>query len=728
MSGDMPFISVVMPVRNEARFIADTLKQLQGQDYRKDRFEILVVDGMSDDGTRDIVARIAQEDDRVSLLDNPKMRSSAGRNVGFRAGQGDYFVVVDGHCHIPDDNFFRNISDCFEKSGADCLGRPQPLDPPSLTPFQMSVALARASRLGHGTDSLIYGDYEGIASPVTNGAAYRREVFEKVGYVDEDFDACEDVEFNYRVEKAGLNAYTSPKLTVRYYPRENLSALVGQMRRYGRGRTRLYRKHPSLVSLSALVPACFAGGAAAFFALLGLDLVFGISVFLTFVLNALGLALLAYAVLVGLTTFRICREFGWSHAWRLPLVFPAVHGGLGLGMWEEFFVPVGWYLRRRRRFDGPIRIAFLIDSIILPTGGTEQQLLLLLDGLDRKSFKPHLCVLRHSPWTREHFSICPLQDLRIDSFKRWKSWVSVLRFALWLRKERIDIVQTHFIDASLMGIPLAWVARVPGIIAMRKNQGYWMKGNPSIMQRFLNMLPDVFVANSESTRQWSHRVEGIALNRIRVIHNGFVGHGIPNDHGSRIVARGLLGLSGDARVVGIVANLRPVKRIDVFLRAAAMVHAEMPDTFFVIVGEGEEHAGLEALASELGLRDSVLFLGSRNDVAVLLPSFDVAVLSSDSESFSNAVVEYMAAGLPVAATDVGGCQEALEGSPAGILVSPGEVGHLGRAILHLLTEERLREYARVDHPRRVQKYFSASRYLEAYESLYRDVISARIRS
>ncbi|KAF5044927.1 N-acetyl-alpha-D-glucosaminyl L-malate synthase [anaerobic digester metagenome] len=113
-------------------------------------------------------------------------------------------------------------------------------------------------------------------------------------------------------------------------------------------------------------------------------------------------------------------------------------------------------------------------------------------------------------------------------------------------------------------------------------------------------------------------------------------------------------------------------------------------------------------------------------MAVLLPSFDVAVLSSDSESFSNAVVEYMAAGLPVAATDVGGCREALEGSPAGILVSPGEVGRLGGAILHLLTEERLREYARVDHPRRVQENFSGSRYLKAYESLYRDLISARI--
>lgn len=338
MSAASPFITVVMPVRNEARFIAGTLGQLRIQDYPKDRFEILVADGMSDDGTRDIVARIAEEDERVHLLDNPKRRSSSGRNVGFMAGRGDLFVVVDGHCYVPDDTYLRNIAACFEKSEAHCLGRPQPLDPPGLTPFQKSVALARASRLGHGGGSLIYGDYEGYASPVSNGAAYRREVFETIGYVDEEFDACEDVEFNHRVERAGFKAYTSPKLTVRYYPRENLSALIGQMRRYGRGRTRLYRKHPALVSLSALVPACFAGGAAALVALLGLDLAFGLSAFLTFIFRFLGLALLVYVALVGLATVRICREHGWSHALRLLLVFLAVHWGLGLGMWEELVV------------------------------------------------------------------------------------------------------------------------------------------------------------------------------------------------------------------------------------------------------------------------------------------------------------------------------------------------------------------------------------------------------
>lgn len=720
-----PSITVVMPVRNEARFIAGTLRQLQGQDYPKDRFEILVVDGMSDDGTRDIVARIAKEDGRVRLFDNPGRRSSAGRNVGFRAGQGDYLVVVDGHCHIPDDQFLRNITECFEKSGAHCLGRPQPLDPPGLTPFQRSVAMARASSLGHGGDSLIYGDFEGFASPVSNGAAYRRELFEKVGYVDEDFDACEDVEFNFRVEQAGLKAYTSPKLTVRYYPRENLSALLGQMRRYGRGRTRLYLKHPALLSLSALVPACFAGGAAAVVTLLGLDLIFGLSAFLAFVFSALGLALLAYAVLVGMATVRICRKHGRDHALRLPLIFLAVHGGLGLGMWEEFLVSVRKVFKRGRRAEGPLRIVFLIDTIESPTAGTECQLLLLLKGLDLREFEPRLCVLQPSAWLEREFHHCSMHVLGIFSFKSPRSWWRILRFAFWLWQEKIDILQVHFRDASLAGFPAAWLGRVPGIVATRKNQGYWMTGQELVLQKALNRIPDVFVANSEATRQWTHRTEGISPDRIRVIPNGLSRDFIPVSDERRAAAKEFLGLPSNAPVAGIVANLRLVKRIDVFLRAAASVTKEMPDVRFVVVGEGDERVKLEALCVELGLTDRVMFLGRRADVMEILPAFDVGVLSSDSESFSNAVVEYMAAGLAVAATDVGGCSEALGDSPAGAMVPPGDSEALGKALARLLADESALAYARSQHPMRVQDLFSHGRYIAAYSELYRDIFGMK---
>ncbi|QJT07956.1 glycosyltransferase family 2 protein [Oceanidesulfovibrio marinus] len=323
----LPFITIVMPVRNEATFIAFTLRSLLSQDYPHEQFEILVVDGGSDDGTQTIVQRIASADGRVQLLNNPRGLSAAGRNIGFRQGKGDVFLVIDGHCHIPSADLLSETARCFSESGAHCLGRPQPLDPPGLTPFQHAVALARASRIGHAGNSLIYGQHEGFASPQSNGAAYRREVFDHVGFVDESFDACEDVEFNYRVERAGLTCYTSPRLTVRYYPRESLLDLLRQMRRYGYGRWRLFCKHPRTLGVQTLVPPAFFLEVCLLLASLLVSIAGGP------IAPAVLLAMLmaAYIALVLGQSTAIACVHGWRHLLWLPTILFTIHFGLGMG-------------------------------------------------------------------------------------------------------------------------------------------------------------------------------------------------------------------------------------------------------------------------------------------------------------------------------------------------------------------------------------------------------------
>jgi len=326
-----PFISIVMPIRNEARFIRETLDKLLGQDYPPDRYEIIVADGMSDDGTQAIIEELAHTHSQIRLMNNPGRKSSAGRNIGFRNGKGEFFVVVDGHCYIPNVQLLKNIVDCFEKSGADCLGRPQPLDPPGLTDFQKSVALARASRLGHGGDSLIFGEHEGYASPVSNGAAYTRKVFEKVGYVYENFDAAEDVEFNYRVEQAGFKCYTSQKLTVRYYPRENLRGLFKQMTRYGKGRRKFTKKHPQALTFNQLIPAAFVAGFCALAVSLALYLYNG--VIAPLVLSALPYVL--YTLLLAGETIKVAIQNGFKHAIPVPAIIFVIHFALGYGFLKE---------------------------------------------------------------------------------------------------------------------------------------------------------------------------------------------------------------------------------------------------------------------------------------------------------------------------------------------------------------------------------------------------------
>lgn len=319
---EVPFISVVLPVRNEERFLGSTVAQLQGQDYPDDRVEILVCDGMSDDGTRNLVERIALSDSRVRLLDNPGFRSSSGRNVGFRAARGEIALVIDGHVKLYDDRLLKNVARLFRESDAACLGRPQRLLATEPGGWSESIALARASWLGHGADSLIYSDYEGFAPAASMGAAYRSWVFERVGYVDESFDACEDLEFNTRLDQAGLRCFTSPDVGVGYFARDSLRGLWRQLHRYGFGRFKYLVRHPASFSVNQLLPAALVLGLA------GLPL----AAWLSRTLGWIGAGVVAfYLALVLLESFRLARRSGWNHLPRLTAIFPTIHLALGTG-------------------------------------------------------------------------------------------------------------------------------------------------------------------------------------------------------------------------------------------------------------------------------------------------------------------------------------------------------------------------------------------------------------
>ena len=327
--GREPFLSIIVPVRNEADFISATLDQLLAQRYDPRRFEILVADGGSTDGTRTIVAGYAKRHPQVRLLDNPGRLSSAGRNVAVRASRGEMVLLVDGHCRLDDLWHFAEAASAFARSGADCLGRPQSLDVSGASVFQQAVAAARASRLGHHPSSHIYSGDEGFVPPQSVAVAYRRSVFEKIGLFDEAFDACEDVEFNHRAARAGLRCFFTPRVQVGYHPRASLRSLFRQMARYGRGRVRLLRKHPDSFSLPGFLPAVF---------LLGV----GLGPLTALCHPLLGLAyagvIALYALVLLLFSVALCiRRRNPALLPLLPVVFATVHAGAGWGVLYEAF-------------------------------------------------------------------------------------------------------------------------------------------------------------------------------------------------------------------------------------------------------------------------------------------------------------------------------------------------------------------------------------------------------
>ena len=338
--GHVEFISVIVPVRNESTFIGKTLAALLSQDYSEDQFEIIVVDGCSTDDTRAIVAEYSARHSNVRLLENPRMWSSSARNIGIRASQGNIITVVDGHCDIPTDRYLANLATAFRESEAAIVGRPQSLHVDGGSPVQKAIAVARASWLGHHPDSFVYANVSRFVPAASVGTAYRKEVFDRIGYFDEAFDACEDVDFNTRADDAGESCYFTESVGIQYYPRESLSGLFQQMSRYGHGRVRLARKHPRTASLKSLLPGAFVVG-------LLLGPVFAL-LHWAFAI-AFVACIVTYVLIVGVVSIWLAiRSRSPSHVWRLPAVFAAIHVGAGWGIVNEALS--GWQRPRHRPF------------------------------------------------------------------------------------------------------------------------------------------------------------------------------------------------------------------------------------------------------------------------------------------------------------------------------------------------------------------------------------------
>jgi GT2 family glycosyltransferase len=287
-----------------------------------DRVEVVIADGGSTDGTRAIAETFRKRFGSLKVLDNPGRKPSSGRNVGIRNSVAPYILVLDGHTFVPSKTLLTDMVELFRSTEAGCLCRPQPLTPPELSEFERAVALCRGSLLGHKPGSEIYSQAEGVVDPTSSGAMYHRLVVDRIGYFDEEFDACEDVDFNYRIFRAGLKAVISPKLTVYYYPRSTIRGLWKQMLRYGKGRFKFSRKHRVFAPVQWLAAAGVVGLAL----LLLLSLVSSQAASL--LQTVVGLYVLLVIFFSGYLVHKHrrlgCLLYG-------PIIFPTIHFGLGIG-------------------------------------------------------------------------------------------------------------------------------------------------------------------------------------------------------------------------------------------------------------------------------------------------------------------------------------------------------------------------------------------------------------
>ncbi len=331
-----------------------------------------------------------------------------------------------------------------------------------------------------------------------------------------------------------------------------------------------------------------------------------------------------------------------------------------------------------------IRIMYVIGSMGHSRAGTERNLLTIIEHLDRTRFEPFLVSLQDCEYIQQGRFCCDTTCLYLCRMFTPTMWRKRKQLAQRMRELSIDVVQTFFVEGHLVGGAAARMAGVKAIVSSRRNLGYSYSLKEKLLLKLANRYPRRWLANSRAVADTISRLEAIDRSRFDVIYNG-VEIPAPDTAGTAAAVT-------PSQTIIMVANLRPVKAVDTLIRAAAVVVRSVPNVRFAIVGDGPQRASLLKLVAELSLTGQIDFVGSTSDVRAILLGATVGVLTSTSEGFSNAILEYMCAGLPVVATDVGGNREAVLDGKTGFLVAPADHDALAGKLIYLLTrpDESLR--------------------------------------
>ncbi len=224
---ELPFLSVIIPCWNEARFIAGFLDSVLGNTYPADRMEILLADGYSDDGTREVVRRYATRDPRVHLIDNPGHSKPAGLNRAVRRARGEVIIRLDVHAEYPPDYLERCVRGLLDHPGADNVGGVRLSKARDETLLGRAIAVSTTSVFGAGNSRYRTGATEPQWVDTVFGGCYRRSVFDRIGFFDEKLTRAQDREFNQRLRAAGGQILLLPEITCVYYARSDLREFAG---------------------------------------------------------------------------------------------------------------------------------------------------------------------------------------------------------------------------------------------------------------------------------------------------------------------------------------------------------------------------------------------------------------------------------------------------------------------------------------------------------------------
>jgi len=355
----------------------------------------------------------------------------------------------------------------------------------------------------------------------------------------------------------------------------------------------------------------------------------------------------------------------------------------------------------------------------LPPGGIERRLVALLPRLNQPPFRVSLICLRERGPLADSLeqagvkvSVLPLSS-RLDPR-------GLRALARRMHDERVDLVHSHMYRSNIPATIAARMAGVRVVLCQVHNINTWETRRQRWMDRLLLRWRTAMVAVSEEVKRDIVANLTCPPKRVRVIYNGIdlqeYGSMRPDPQ-----LRAQLGVPENRRLIVVLGRLVPQKGHGRLLRALELIRNELPPTHVLLVGEGKMRDALERETRERRVSDMVTFAGHRQDVPQILALADLSVLTSDREGFSNAIVESLAAGVPVVATNVGGNSEAIVDGENGLLVEPDDIPGLARALKTLLDDGSLRVHMS-EAARRSAQRFSLDRMLDETRRLYLELL------
>lgn len=318
------FVSIIVPVKNEEKFIVKCLDSLVNQTISLDNYEILIVDGLSTDKTCSIVTEYQNRFKNIRLLDNPKKIAPTAMNIGLSQAKGDVIIRVDGHCYVANDFVEQNLT-ALKESGAACVGGP--IETLASGTISTAIAYGMMSPFGVGNALFRYVKRPCYVDTLAFGA-YRTQVFKKIGNFDEELIRNQDDEFNLRLIESGERIYLTPKIRSFYYSRSSIRKLWNQYYQYGFWKVRVIQKHGKPASIRHLVPVVF---------VLSLIGPLFISIFFPPFYWLSLISLFSYVIINSLFSLNIGLNKGFKYIMIMPIVFATLHFSYGLGFLNGLF-------------------------------------------------------------------------------------------------------------------------------------------------------------------------------------------------------------------------------------------------------------------------------------------------------------------------------------------------------------------------------------------------------